>query len=853
MSRPNQNGPLENDGCILTEMLKIVLPYAILSALWIYFSDTLLGQWVSDPEQITHWAKIKGWGFVMVTASMLAMMIYRLLRRLQRAQAVVRDSERLVRLVIDLVPHHIFAKDRLGRFLFVNREAAQACGRQPDEMMGRSERDLRPDALHVENFLRDDQEVIDRGTPKFIAEEQITYPDNQVHFLQTTKIPFTPPGTHERAVLGVAIDISERKRAEAALRESEQRLRTLGDNLPGTAIYQLLRQPDGRERYLYVSAGIEQLFGIPAPQVVADLESFRALRVGDDRPRIHAAQEASARDLTVFNCEYRQRTVDGQIKWIHGCSTPRRLADGSILWDGVMTDVTERKEAEATLRASEERFRAVVESGPDGIFIQTDRKFAYVNQLAARLFGVDSPAALLGQPVLSRIHPDDHVQVIDRIRRLNEERMAVPTIQEKMLRMDGTGFDAEVTAVPFNYQERHGALVFFRDVTEKKRLEQQLQQARKMESIGQLAGGVAHDFNNILAATVLQLELLQQKTMPKTDIHESLTEVTTHVNRAANLTRQLLQFGRRSMMQVRVLNVNEVVENLLTMLRRLIGENIRIQCDLTAQLALVEADAGMLEQILMNLLVNARDAMPKGGQITISTANLELNEAQAKFNLQARPGRFVVLSVTDTGCGMSAATLQHLFEPFFTTKDVGQGTGLGLATVHGIVNQHKGWITVESKVGQGSTFRVYLPASEKPAAPKPAPAAPEPIRGGKETILLVEDEHSVRNTFTIFLQRWGYTVWPAANGKEAIELWQKHSANVDLLFTDMIMPEGMTGIELAVSLRQSKPGLRVIICSGYSVESVYPDQSAHKNITFISKPCPPALLQSVVRQCLDQV
>jgi signal transduction histidine kinase/ActR/RegA family two-component response regulator len=393
---------------------------------------------------------------------------------------------------------------------------------------------------------------------------------------------------------------------------------------------------------------------------------------------------------------------------------------------------------------------------------------------------------------------------------------------------------------------------FVQDVTERKHLESQLRQAQKLEAIGQLAGGVAHDFNNILAVIMMHVGLLQMNPNLDDGTRHALKDLEAGARRAANLTRQLLMFSRRSVLKVKPLEVNDVVETLLKMLRRLIGEQIDLRFDGKSALPLVEADAGMLEQVIMNLVVNARDALPKGGRITISTALADVDAIHTEAQPNSRPGRFVCLAVSDTGCGMDAATQKRIFEPFFTTKDAGRGTGLGLATVHGIVAQHKGWVEVDSELDVGTAFRVYLPVTAQAPSNGIEPPQAGSVRRGRETILLVEDEPPVRQVVGKSLRALGYQVFEAANGQEAMALWQIHGRQVDLLLTDMVMPEGMTGLELAEQLQALKPGLKAIISSGYSAEIVHVGVPSKAGIVYLPKPYATNALADAIRDCLDQ-
>ncbi len=575
-----------------------------------------------------------------------------------------------------------------------------------------------------------------------------------------------------------------------------------------------------------------------------------------DLSRVLAELQRHLDDLTpAYVSEHRIRCKDGDYKWVlHRGRVVQRTAERKPLRViGTQSDISERKRAEQALSASEDLFRTLVEFGPSGVFVQAGGKFRYVNHAAARMFGPVSRDRLHGQPVMERFHPDCHARVRERIRILKEECRPVPPVEEKCVRLDGTAFEAEFTEMPFVFDGEPGALVFFVEVTERKRLEAQLRQAQKLEAVGQLAGGVAHDFNNILSAIMVYTGLLQMNPRLDAETRQTLSDLITEARRAASLARQLLMFSRRSVLSVKPLDVNTVVANLLSMLTRLIGEQIDLRFEGQTGLSRVEADAGMLEQVVMNLVINARDAMAKGGRITISTAAVELNAEQVRCNQDRRPGRFICLAVADAGCGMEEATLRRLFEPFFTTKEAGKGTGLGLATVHGIVAQHNGWVEVESEVGRGTTFRVLLPAlAEAEVGNAPRAQAALPVRGGAECILVVEDDELLRQLIGQSLRVLGYRVHEAENGREALRLWQTAGAQVDLLLTDQVMPEGLTGVELAKQLGDLKPGLKVIISSGYSAESLQTGVADMAGVVYLPKPYAAKTLAEVVRDCLDQ-
>ncbi len=397
------------------------------------------------------------------------------------------------------------------------------------------------------------------------------------------------------------------------------------------------------------------------------------------------------------------------------------------------------------------------------------------------------------------------------------------------------------------------------DITDRLNLEAQLRYSVKMEAVGQLAAGVAHDFNNILTIIQGHADLLTQVPGMTPPYEKSARQISAAAERAGSLIKQLLMFSRKQVMQQRYFDLNEIIGNLSPMLRGLVGEHIVFQFDPAPNLPALFVDVGMIEQVLVNLVLNARDAMPRGGRLTLSTSQQALEPVSSVLNPEARPGDFVCLKVADTGCGMDAHTLSHLFEPFFTTKEPGKGTGLGLATIYGIVKQHQGWVVVESQFGAGSTFTLFFPGTARPAEPvTPAPAqtkdhlpGPSVMAQGDETILVVEDEPALRDLVVKILELCGYRICQARTGVEALRVWGEHKDEIDLLLTDMVMPEGMSGRQLAERLQAEAPGLKVIYTSGYSPGMAGKDIALLEGFNFLAKPYPPSRLAQVVRECLD--
>ena len=507
----------------------------------------------------------------------------------------------------------------------------------------------------------------------------------------------------------------------------------------------------------------------------------------------------------------------------------------------------------------DDALRAGFEHASIGIaFSDREVRFFEVNPRFAEILGYD-PQELIGRSFRDVTHPDDLPASREQVRRMFDDRLPGFSLEKRYVRKDGSQVWGHVTSS--TVRDAAGnvrfVVVTLEDITERRRVEQeqlrlreQLQQAMKMEAVGRLAGGVAHDFNNLLTAIIGNIDLALLDLGPEHPLRATLEEVNAAADRAAELTRQLLAFGRRQVTAPRTLDLNAVVDKLRRMLTRVLGEDIDLQTVLTRPLGAVHADPGQVEQCLVNLAINARDAMPAGGSLRLSTAERTLDEATCRELPELRPGPHVVLSVADDGVGMTPDVLAHAFEPFFTTKPAGRGTGLGLATVFGVMQQHRGGVTVTSSAGQGTTVSLFFPRAAAEETPAPGPRPDLPLPTGTETVLLVEDDTHVRELARHMLCRLGYDVLVAEDGPAALRLAASHTGPLQLLVTDVVMP-GMSGRELADRLRETRPQVRVLFISGYSEEVISRRGVLEPGVNLLPKPFTAQQLARRLREVLS--
>jgi two-component system, cell cycle sensor histidine kinase and response regulator CckA len=522
------------------------------------------------------------------------------------------------------------------------------------------------------------------------------------------------------------------------------------------------------------------------------------------------------------------------------------LFDLYTVWQQVQIYRIRRQLAER-----EELFRLISENAADMI--------ALVDSSGRRIYNSPSYGKTLGytkeelqKMPLEQIHPEDRPQIEEAAREAFRGESG-RRIEYRMRHKDGSWriFESTTSPVSDPSGEVEKLVIVNRDITDRKRLEEQFRQAQKMEAVGQLSGGIAHDFNNLLGVIIGYGEILQEGLAADHPLRSSADEILNAGRRAAALTRQLLAFSRQQVLEPRVLNVNAVVQDMESMLRRLIGENMELTSGLDPNLGTVKADQGQLEQVIMNLAVNARDAMPEGGKLLIETTNTEMDATFVRrYPYPVKPGPYVLLTVSDTGMGMDAATRARIFEPFFTTKQKGQGTGLGLSMVYGVVKQSDGYIDVYSEPGIGTTFKIYLPRADEATAPQKPQTATSTAQPGHETVLMVEDEGALRTLTSNLLEMCGYVVLAAKNGAEALEISQRHASPIDLLLTDMVMP-GISGRVLADQLLQLRPRIKVVYMSGYTGQTVGAHGILDPGSLFLQKPFTRDALARKLREALD--
>ena len=770
----------------------------------------------------------------------LAASFQHMARRLEVTMAELAQSASDWERTFDATAEAIFVLDREGRIQRLNQAAlgmfnltsAQAVGRSwPPLLLGHAAADPEREGTAPAG-----------AGPSYHRE---CYHSELNRWFELTATALAGAAGAQPGSLLVVADISSRKQAEQALRESEEKYRML---VEGTT--DLVVKVDLEGRFLFVSPSYCEMFGKSEQELLG--QSFMPLVHEQDRAATARAMEDLYRPPHTCHIEQRALTSHGW-RWLAWADKAVLDSSGRVeAIIGVGRDTTGRRQADEAVAQSEERYRSLVENTLDGYFIAEypSGRLLFANQTLCSMFRY-SIHEVLRNPIWDMIAPDQHDLARKYTEQLVSGRSAAGSSGYRMVRRDGSTFVAEVSASAVMHEGRPVIQGVLRDVTERTRLQEQLQHAQKMEAVGILAGGIAHDFNNLLQSVQGYAELLLLRTDLDDRIRLGLDRIFRAANRGADLTRGLLTFSRRMESQLTSVDLNQRVIEVHKLALRTVPKMIRFKLDLEPEIKPVLADPSQLEQVLMNLIVNARDAMPNGGTLTIGTSNLFLDSDQARALGDIAPGDYVLLTVADTGEGMAESTLEHIFEPFFTTKGVGEGTGLGLAMVFGIVQSHKGHVACASAMGQGTAFSIYLPVAVS-AQPKPPKAAPPPTTEGNETLLLVDDEAMVRDIAEEVFRQHGYQVLTAADGESALAIYGREGARIDLVILDLIMP-GMGGLKCLEHLIELDPEVRVLVASGFALE-----RDQHLALTglanvkaFLRKPYEISALLGTVRRALE--
>jgi two-component system cell cycle sensor histidine kinase/response regulator CckA len=764
----------------------------------------------------------------------------------KRAEEKLRESEKKYRAVVEISPDGIAIASK-GRHVFANQSLARIFGvSDPDELLGKPVMDyIHPDYREI---VRERNEMlIGRGALAPLIEEKMIRADGTVICTEVAAAPLEYQG--EQAVLAIIRDITARKQAEEALRESEATLRAL------------------------INAPTDSVLLLDTKGVILDLNKIAAERLEKSRDELIGtlADDALPEDIA-----RRRRSIISQIFetgrevrfederngiWYDTVVHPIMDKDGEVSRLAIIArDITDRKHAEEALLQSEEKYRTILEEIEDGYFeVDLAGHWTFINDSMCKIHGYPTEE-LLGADYRQFLDEENGKKMFEAFNQIYATGESRKIFDYEFVRKDGTKRQVEVSASL--KKDLSGKPIGFRgitrDITERKQaaekmesLQEQLRQSQKMEAIGRLAGGIAHDFNNLLTIIkgYTQLSLIELK--EDTPLKGNIEQVHRATDRAADLVRQLLAFSRRQILEMKVIDLNAILKSLHNMLRRVIGEDIELVTVLAEDLGRIRTDPGWIEQAIMNLVVNARDAMASGGKLTMETGNVDLDEAYTGGHVVVKPGHYVMLSVSDTGAGMTPEVMERLFEPFFSTKEKDKGTGLGLSTVYGIVKQSGGDIWVYSELGKGATFKIYLPRVDEPLEELREKVLGDQLLRGRETILLVEDEEDVRKLALRVLERQGYEVLAARDGDEALLICKQHKDPIHLMLTDVVMPR-MSGHELAKRSLSLRPEMKVLYMSGYTDHAIVMHGILMEGVRYFQKPFTVDALAKKVREVLEQ-
>ncbi len=760
----------------------------------------------------------------------------------EAAERALRESDERFRVFFENTPVSMSIKDPQGRYLMVNKSHQEWLGHSAEELAGKSMGELIADKQRVD-FLTDTEQKVVRTGEVCERETTITRHDGTQYDRIIVKFPIKQSDGAISAIGTVAIDNSERKRVERQLAASEAQLRLVIDSIPALIIY-----VDSEERYvLFNKTGAEWHATTPDSFIGRTLKEVQGDIYDDVREKIH---ETLKGNIVTFDTTIDY--ADGKTRDVHVTNVPDIGPDGQVRgFFGMALDVTKSRQAERQLKESEARFHAVVDNFPAGVYLKgIEGNYLIVNRTFREWLNVGSEADCLGKNIHDFFPSDKNVVSKAHDRKVIESRAAV--IQDRELTYpDGVTRKTWIHRFPIFGPSGDCTAIgtVNMDVTDQHNLQSQLIQAQKMEAVGQLTGGIAHDFNNLLGVIIGNLDFLAEELSEHDNLSAFLEPAMKAALSGATLNRQLLAFSRKQSLSPKIIDLNDHVTSVLDMLHRALGETIDIEANLDPLISTTEVDPAQLESVLLNLAVNARDAMPNGGILRIETSKAHLNANYASTHAEVTPGDYLVLSVTDTGSGMTPDVLAHAFDPFYTTKGVGEGSGLGLSMVFGFTKQSGGHIEIESKIGTGTTVRVYLPEVDWKAMAIQSEKTDIPKAQG-ETILIVEDDHDIRTLTINMLSSLGYIVMDAEDGVSALETL-KSAAQIDLLLTDVVMPGGISGPNLAKQAKEHRPDIKLMYISGYTANKLYQAGQRDSNVPLLLKPFRKQELAATLREVLS--
>ncbi|MEC9491128.1 PAS domain S-box protein [Flexistipes sp.] len=737
--------------------------------------------------------------------------------------------------LLDSIPVPIFYKGTDGKYLGMNKAFEDFFGASRENLIGKGVYDI-TDKEYADVYFKKDKELF--GNPGVqIYETQVKNNQGNIHEVVFNKATFFDETGKVAGLVGTILDVTEKVNSEKEISEKQRKLETLMSNLPGM-VYQCLNDPDWT--MLFVSNGCVDLTGYSAEKLINNnYVSYGSIIHHDDQTKIWEKVQESIKRNNNFVSTYRILTKEGDIRWVweQGVKVGKN-ENGIDVLEGYITDITEAKKYYDELQTT----KAFVDDAPDAIYwTRENGAFAFVNKTAAQMLGyhVDE----LSQMSIFDIDKELNDEAFEKIWNNVDIRNSI-TIERKHQKKDGSFIPVEISVRKINFagEDLHGS--FVRDLTERKKAEKEkeilnakLNQSSKLEAIGRMAGGIAHDFNNMLSVILSYSEMGLLKSNRTDQFHEYFEEIGKAAHKSAEITDQLLNFAREKPISPKILNLNESVKDMKKMLSKVVGKNIELNCELSSNLWPVKIDPSQISQILTNLCVNARDAIKNKGTVEIKTSNEYLDEEFCISESECYLGEYVALSVKDNGMGMSKETQKKIFEPFFTTKKEGNGTGIGLATLYGIAKQNGGFINVQSKLGVGTTFEVYLPRykGEKTVSDEETTSI---LKGNGETILLIDDDTSILAISNKVLKKLNYKVVPRLSASEAIQTaieYKENNKDIDLLITDVVMPE-MNGKELFHQMQKVYPEIKTLFISGYSESNIQEEKNKSSNIFFLQKP-----------------